>query len=428
MVSDIRIATSLLEGSGRPVNGSVDLYLVFDLIVGVSPANLQGLDPKRAVAVVSTGRTPTGDMVSHVDKSYPNQVAMLSAIKALVRAEHTQSVDALRVTSALFGDTATANILLLGVAFQAGAMPLSAGAIERAIELNGVAVEVNTLAFRWGRMVVANPARVRALMPGRPGWAPHADRGDHRGADTNTNADADADAKGAARRRDAVDVLIAGVTDEPHSELARLLRFRIADLIDYQDLRYAKRYVRLVDYVGKTEQRVDPKSSALCEAVAANLYKLMACKDEYEVARLHLEAAGTPEIEERFGSGAKVSWNLQPPITKRFFGDRKLRLGPWFTPIMRGLRSGKRLRGTVLDPFGRTHIRGLERLLVVEYEAAIRGVMKKLDPASMAGPSTSSAFPTWSAAMRASSLQIWSAMEKRSPRRNSHCAQWSTIR
>ena len=267
------------------------------------------------------------------------------------RAGDNVYLDAAEVAEGLFGETTTANVLVLGAAFQRGCLPISAGAIEQAIELNGAAVQVNQLAFRWGRMLVVDPARVRGAMAPAVGELPEPSAEDL--------------------------ALLVGLD---RGELGRLLRVRVPDLVSYQDRRYARRYVDTVRHVAEIEARAVPGQTALAEATARYLYKLMAYKDEYEVARLHLEAAAKARVEAEVGGELKVSYNLHPPMLRSLGLQRKLRLGPWFTPALGSLQHGKRLRGTPLDPFGYAKVRRVERKLIKEYREAVERAADRLTP------------------------------------------------
>jgi indolepyruvate ferredoxin oxidoreductase len=247
------------------------------------------------------------------------------------------------------------NLLLLGAAFQAGTLPVSAAALEQAIRLNGVSVEMNLLAFRWGRAVVVDAARVEAA-------ARHAAR---RTVEPKPLS-------AAARRL----VEAAGVDGEAR----RLLEVRVPDLIEYQDEAYARRYVDVVARVARTEGERTPGRTGLAEAVARHLYKLMAYKDEYEVARLHLDPALRAEIGSVVGPDARVTWHLHPPLLRALGLKRKLRLGEWFTPAFRTLSALRRLRGTPLDVFGYAGIRRVERALIGEYQALIDRALARLGP------------------------------------------------
>ncbi|MQA12502.1 MAG: 2-oxoacid ferredoxin oxidoreductase, partial [Pseudonocardiaceae bacterium] len=166
----------------------------------------------------------------------------------------------------------------------------------------------------------------------------------------------------AARRARAV------VEAEPGTELARLLDIRIPDLVEYQNERYAREYAEFVEQVRSREGAAGPVS----EAVARNLYKLMAYKDEYEVARLSIDPRLLAEIEARFGEGSRYAYRLHPPVLRALGLDRKISLGPWFRPVFRMLRASRKLRGTRFDPFGYAKVRRIERALIGEYRDAIR--------------------------------------------------------
>ena len=349
VVSDLRISREPIEGANKASAGGVDAYLAFDLLVGLGPTNISGASPARTVAIVSTSRTPTGRMIADPNATFPAIEPLLAEIDAATRAELNVHLDAAAICTGLFGDTTTANVLVLGAAYQRGALPIAAAAIEQAIELNGAAVAVNKLAFRWGRMWVHDRARVEQAMA-RPEDAllpPGAD-----------------------------DLALIGDLDR--GELGRLLRIRVPDLVAYQDRRYAARYVDAVRTVAQAEARTTPGRTELAEAVARNLYKLMAYKDEYEVARLQLLAAEKVRVANEVGEDVKVSYNLHPPTLRALGMKKKLRLGPWFTPAMSALARGKRLRGTVLDPFGRAEVRRTERALVDEYRSLVDAAVARL--------------------------------------------------
>ncbi|MDH4145686.1 MAG: indolepyruvate ferredoxin oxidoreductase family protein [Acidimicrobiia bacterium] len=341
VVSDLRITTQPIEGTNKLTAGSADLYLVFDILVGLAEANLVGVSPERTVAVVSTTKTPTGAMVRDVHATFPNLDLLTADMDAATRADQNRYLDVMAVTEGLFGDTTTANMFQVGVAYQIGALPISAGAIEQAIELNGAAVEANQLAFRWGRMWAVDPERVRAA--------------------SVTVEDA------LPKPTPAIESAItaAGLGD---GELGRIVRLRAADLVEYQDEKYAKRYLETVRKAAASNH------DAFTEAVARYLYKLMAYKDEYEVARLHTEAAAKLNIANAVGDDVTVSYNLHPPMLRALGMKNKTTLGPWFTPVLANLQKGKRLRGTPLDPFGQAKVRKVERQLIKEY----RDIVEKL--------------------------------------------------
>jgi indolepyruvate ferredoxin oxidoreductase len=260
-------------------------------------------------------------------------------------------VDASRLTTGLLGDAVTANVFVLGVAYQAGVVPVQASSIEAAIDLNGTAVELNLQAFRWGRLWVVDPERVERQ----------------------------------AGVRAATPASTAGLEQfADDAELQRMLAIRVAELTVYQDRAYAERYLAVVRRAFETEQRAAGDGS-FTRTVAHQLHRLMAYKDEYEVARLLLD--GGDQVERTFGTvgGAveKVSWNLHPPMLRAMGLQRKLKLGPWARPALASLRSMKRLRGTRLDPFGRAEVRRVERRLVEDYVVLVDDLLPTLsaDPA-----------------------------------------------
>ena len=346
VVSDLRITKVPVESTSKLPAGSVDLYLVLDMLVGLSPGNIVGASPERTVAVCSLSKTPTGAMVRDVHAKYPDDGELRAALDSSTRAGHNRYLDAIAVTESLFGESTTANMFMIGVAHQIGALPISIGALEQAIELNGAAVEANKLALHWGRMWVADPEKVReasrTVTDLLPTPSPSLEKA----------------------------IVAAGLGD---GELGRLVRLRAGDLAQYQNERYAKRYIDTVKVAARTGH------AAFAEAVARYLYKLMAYKDEYEVARLHLEEAARLQVENAVGGDVVVSWNLLPPVMRAMGRKDKIRLGPWVKPALVALQRGKRLRGTKLDPFGKAEVRRVERELITEYDELIREVARRID-------------------------------------------------
>ncbi len=266
-------------------------------------------------------------------------------------------LDAGGLCERLFGDHMPANMLLIGAAFQHGCLPLSAAAIEDAIRLNGAAVESNLAAFAWGRAVAADPAAVEAALAP----APIAPRVPSRRSPRSSTS---CSATGALRE---------------------LLEFRIDDLAGYQNATYAQTYATKVMRVAAIErERTGTEATPVAEAYARGLHKLMAYKDEYEVARLYLDQVERARISEEFGSGAKVRVLLHPPVLRSLGMDRKLRLGPWIFPAFRALHALRRLRGTAFDPFGHAQVRKVERGLVAEYDAVVAEALELLSPATAA--------------------------------------------
>jgi indolepyruvate ferredoxin oxidoreductase len=245
-------------------------------------------------------------------------------------------------------------MILVGAAFQLGAIPLSAESIEHAITLNGASVEKNIQAFRRGRQAIADPVSLEHHLLPAALTGPHAPGSDFPNA----------------------------IGAEPDSELARLVGRRAADLDTYQDSAYAARYVDFVERVRVAESAAVFGTAALAEAVARNLYKLMAYKDEYEVARLALDPSTTDMLIARFGPDVRAAWKLHPPVLRALGLKKKITLGPWFTPVFRILRALRRLRGTPFDVFGYAHVRRVERELVTEYESVITCLLLTLGPSN----------------------------------------------
>ena len=353
VVSDIKISETALDQSNKASAGECDLYLGCDLLVAADARNLAVTAPGRTVAVVSTSRVPTGAMVADASARFPDVGGVSARIREATRAERSVFVDARKLSVSLLGSDQFANMFLTGAAFQAGALPLPAGAIEEAIELNGVQVQPNLQAFRRGRQYVADPDAFASVL-------------------TTLAPPAAAQEPTAAER-----AIIAAVGSAPGSELERLITLRVPDLAAYQGLGYARDYAEFVALVGAAERRaaVGPELSV---TVARYLYKLMAYKDEYEVARLALDPRHQAAVRAGFGPGAKEYYLLHPPILRALGWKNKIRLGPWFRPAFVVLRRLKPLRGTAFDPFGHTRVRRTERELISEYRAMIEGALATL--------------------------------------------------
>jgi indolepyruvate ferredoxin oxidoreductase len=356
VVSDLCLSREPLAVASKAPAGSVDLYLGFDLLGASSDKNLVTAAPDRTVAVVSTSAVPTGRMVIDVAERFPELSAQLDRIDAATRREHNLYLDGQQLSERLFGDHMMTNTLVLGAAYQRGMVPVSAAALEHAIRLNGAAVDKNLAAFSWGRALVAVPEAV---------------------------ADATRPPESSVQARDLSAVeqeLVALAADGHTGELRRLVETRIPELVAFQDARYARRYAETVRRAHVVEQERTPGRTELAEAVARQLFKLMAYKDEYEVARLHLDAVEQAKLRAEFGENAKIWFNLHPPLLRAMGLERKLKLGSWFTRSFKALYRMRRLRGTKLDPFGRAEVRRVERELVEEYEGMVEDALSKLTP------------------------------------------------
>ncbi|WP_369211986.1 indolepyruvate ferredoxin oxidoreductase family protein [Streptomyces flavofungini] len=353
VVSDIRFHRAGEGRSNKLGAGECDLYLGCDILVAADESNLMVAAPDRTVAVLNTAKVATGHMVADVHQTFPDPSAMSERLLARVR-PGAEVLDARETVLALLGDDQYLNTFMVGVGFQLGALLLPAEAVEEAIRINGVAVEANLQAFRYGRLWVADRATVTAAL-----------------------------AKDDSRRSQA-DATQAVDSSADSTPLDRLVARRIRELTAYQDAAYATRYARTVDAVRAREQQVNPGAEDLTTAVAENLFKLMAYKDEYEVARLALDEGVAAEVAEQFGPGARAQWNLQPPVLRALGMQRKIRLGGWFRPGFTALYGMRRLRGTALDPFGRAEVRKVERALLADYAGRVTRLLSALTPANHA--------------------------------------------
>lgn len=343
VVSDLCISDRALETTPRLGDGECNLYLGCDLLVAATSQNLDVAEADGTIAVVSTSSVPTGRQVADPRIVSPSLATMSQRIESRSRPAHNVWLDAQRLAHDELGSDAYANVLLLGAAFQSGALPLSADAIERAIELNGVAVDDNLRAFRLGRLQVP-------------------DNRDSRGQVTaNTSSDLASDSISST--------IVQSVGAQPGTELESLITTRITDLIDYHGPAYARRYADVLQSARKAESGLGMTDGSFSLAVAVELHRLMAYKDEYEVARLHLARSARDEIEHEFGAGGRVTYLLTPPILRTLGLDRKLRLDSSARLTFHLLRRMRRLRSTKFDPFGLSRFRRQERLVRDEYIA-----------------------------------------------------------
>ena len=349
VVSDIRLARTDSSHTNRLGQEQADLLLVFDQMVAITDRGRLVCSPDRTAAVGSITATPTGAMISHPEIAAPSSDDMLSVIGDDTRPDHQHWADAGAITTALFGDAVMSNMFVVGMAAQAGTLPIQIASIEHAIELNGVAVEKNLAAFRWGRAQLSHPDVVEALFA------------EHRTADEPAELAHELEARVAA----------LGSTSGPFHE--QLRRFA-DDLVGFQNEATAHHYLDVVERVVRTERSIrgaDSGELPFATAVAVNLHKLTAYKDEYEVARLMLVDDGLADAKAIAGSGGSIAYRLHPPMLKALGLDNKISITARAAPAFRALAKGKRLRGTPLDPFGRAHVRRLERELVTEFEKAV---------------------------------------------------------
>ena len=359
VVSDLHLTRGHDSESSRLGAGQADVLLVFDALVAASKLGVSPSDHDRTVVVGSTSATPPGAAITDPSIDLPSFADLDAVIGAVTRPDHRHWVDAEAVTTLAFGDALTANILVAGMAVQSGALPIAPDRLEMAIDLNGTAAAQNRAAFRLGRHLVADRAAAERVLADLVDVAPASGT------------------SGPASSRFATRIAALGLDVDGTATVTRLAD----DLVGYQDEAYASAFLDLVERTRTREQAVAPESSALTLTVARSYHRLLAYKDEYEVARLIFDADARAEIAAT--ATGKVRYHLHPPVLRSLGVSRKMTFGPWFDPVLRGLARGKRLRGTVLDPFRWPEVRRTERRLPSEYRAGIERLLAQLDRATL---------------------------------------------
>ncbi len=324
-------------------SGGARLVLGCDLVVSASQKTLDTARTGTRV-VANTHQQMTGDFTRNANMQFPAQSLKRTIIKG-VGEGNAEFVDATRIATALMGDSIATNMFMLGYAFQKGLVPVSSAAINKAIELNGVAVKMNQAAFLWGRRAAADLAAVERLVTSKPETA---------------------------------------ATTSMSQTLEEMIARRVEFLTGYQNAAYADRYRSLVERVKQAETAKAKGLTGLAEAVARYYFKVLAYKDEYEVARLYADPAFMEKIKSQFEGDYKLHFHLAPPLfSKRDPVTRELRkseYGTWVFTAFKVLAKLRGLRGTALDIFGYTPERRMERRLIGEYEAVIGEIIGKLGP------------------------------------------------
>jgi indolepyruvate ferredoxin oxidoreductase len=365
VASSLKISDSPLSISNKVASGEADLYLGFDILVATMPANIGKIAPDKTRAVVSTSQVPTGEMVRDKNIQFPSVPHLLQTIDRWTRSESNFYLDAEELAEGLFGDHMPANLILLGAAYQAGAIPLEAESIEEAIRLNGVAVEMNLQAFQWGRLYFQDHTFVQRQL---------------KLCTTQNEVGSSVNSELYARMPNTVPIVQELLNASRfEGEIRRLVEIRVAELILYQNVSYATQYVEFVKTVLAAEQELTTGRPQLGEAVARYLFKVMAYKDEYEVARLLIRDDFFNRLRVQFGEGSQLAFNLHPPLLRALGLKHKLRLGTWFTPVFKFLRSLRSIRGTPFDMFGFTKVRRVERELINEYRNLIESLLPYLN-------------------------------------------------
>ena len=325
VVSHVKIAKEQADiHAVRIAEGGADLLLGCDLVVSAGADALARLHPQRSHAIVNSHAAATADFIHDEDYQFPDQ-ALRQMIKQEAKRGDTGFFDATDIAKNLLGDSIASNLFLLGVAYQKGFIPVSAAAIDEAIKLNGIAINLNQSAFLWGRRAAVNLDAVMSQM------------GEEE------------------------------LSINPLTELEQIIDWRYNYLVQYQNQAWAERYIELVDKV----KAVDRGDGSLSMAVAKSAFKLMSYKDEYEVARLFSDSAFRNSLDQQFEPGYQLNFHLAPPILAKinqFTGLAEKRKMPGFTAtIFKWLAKMKWLRGTRFDLFGRQSERRQERELIESY-------------------------------------------------------------
>jgi indolepyruvate ferredoxin oxidoreductase len=322
----------------RIAAGGARLLIGCDMVASASAETLGKLKKGYTSAAINAHQTMTSDFTRNADLEFPEK-RLRDALMEATGARALDFIDATGLALGLLGDSIGANMLMVGFAYQKGLLPLSAAAIERALELNGVAVDFNKQAFLWGRRAAHDREAVFSLI--RP-----------------------AEAK------------------QDHPSQGRFIDDRIADLTRYQNAAYARRYGALVERVHATEAQIAKGKTGLVDAVARSYFKLLAYKDEYEVARLFTDGEFHRRLRQQFEGPIKLTFHLAPPLISArdplTGGLKKRAFGPWMMTAFRLLARLKGLRGTPFDIFGYTADRRMERQMIADYEAIIDEMLQGL--------------------------------------------------
>lgn len=342
--------------------GQAHLYLALDEVGAAAITNLERCRPGRTSAVLNSDLFPTGEQVRDVHATVDSE-GMRASIADVT--DGLVDVRARWIADELFADYMLTNIVVVGAAYQHGLLPLSADAIEEALRINGVAVERNIQAFRYGRLWVLDRQRViDEIIP--PPTDAVTELGRRRGSLP-------------PRGQRALDQLWAR-TEELDEASRRLLAVRLPELLDYADgAQPSNHYLSKVLEVATVEDRVAPGHRELTHAVIRCLFKVIAYKDEYEVARLHLKPGFAEHVSSTFEGDVEIAYNLQPPLARRL-GSGKIQLGSWFDVGFKALRSARRLRDTPLDPFALQASRVEERQVREWYFGLVDEILAAVSP------------------------------------------------
>jgi indolepyruvate ferredoxin oxidoreductase len=358
VTSDVRISRAPITGDVHASRGGADVLLGFDLLGAAGDDALSVTAADRTVAVLNTAEVPTATMLRHQGEAYPLAAGLRARIGRSTRADEMVCVDAQTVAEQLTGDHLAANLVLIGAAFQAGLFPFGEAELTEAVRLNGVDVPASLAAVAWGRAAVAQPDLVAsAVAPAQPVTVPAPVR--PLPPDLQPNA-------------------------EWPAPLQQAVRVRVSELIEFQNERVARHYLQQVRAVATREAAASPEQHlALTETFARGLYALVAVKDEYEVARLHLLEEERAAFAAAF-PGSRPAYLLKPPLLARFGLTRKIALVRSAPLAFHLLRAGRHVRGTPLDVFVWSAERRAERRFRTEYLQWVETALSHLTPATAA--------------------------------------------
>jgi indolepyruvate ferredoxin oxidoreductase len=347
VLSHVRLSEHTADVTcSRIVTGTADLVIAADEVVAAAKETMTLCESSRTCGVINSHVIPTADFI--LNRDFDFQARKVNHVLETALRKDSSFLDFTKPAETLLGDSIATNMMMMGYAYQKGLLPLSASAIEQAIEVNGVAIKMNTQAFRLGRLAAVDPARIAAMMKGQDGT-------------------------------------VAPKTLEAMS-LDEIISHRSALLTKYQNEKLAARYRDLVVQV-RDAARNGSFGDALPRAVAINYAKLLAYKDEYEVARLYTDGGFEKQLRDQFEGDFKIKFNLAPPLlggARDALGrPRKRAFGAWMMPAFRLLAKMRSLRGTAFDIFGYSADRRLERDLIAGYEKDVAHILSVLSPATL---------------------------------------------
>ncbi len=361
VASHIKFTATAENMSSSISEQSADLLIALDMLVANEPHHRARLSPQRTRAIISSSAVATSSMVIDTAQEFGNGVQIVASLSDSAIPNGVFTTDFVSLSERAFRDHMPANLIALGAAYQFGVLPISRESIESAITVNGAAVERSLLAFRLGRLVVADPQliedRFSATRPGSMDPSPSQ-----------------------SSKIRALEIIAECLPPTVNAEILKFVSLLGAEIIDYQNESLARRYVTTLAPLINREGEMGSDPMTLSHAAALHLFRLMAYKDEYEVARLHLNPKFQADIGRMVPNNHKKRYLLQPPVLKSFGLDRKIKLAPVLAhPTFHLLRAMRGVRGTPFDPFGRATMRRLERSLVDEYCEHIAMVCAKLN-------------------------------------------------